>query len=144
MNNIFSEICSFFTDIKRCSWTAGASQMLNCFFFLARRIVSTTIPKINACMFIPWLTCQIPSVSRQCRWSESSPQSVRRIGHSGPDQRVRRTLWHRGRSGPLHRFISKVGLHWSTCNANLQWCDVARKIVLVNTPLQVFESDSKV
>ena len=48
-------------------------------------------------------------------------------------------------------------LHWSICNANLQWCDVARKIVLVEHPvaddclrylqccnaLQGFESDSK-
>ena len=25
----------------------------------------------------------------------------------------------------------KVMLHWSTCNANLQWYDVARKIILV-------------
>ena len=50
-----------------------------------------------------------------------------------------------------------VVLRWSTCNANLQWYDVARKIVLVKHPvaddclrflqccntLQGFQSDSK-
>ena len=37
-----------------------------------------------------------------------------------------------GVPGSLERFPAlKAMFHWSTCNANLQWYDVARKIVLV-------------